>query len=526
MPEEAAAALEDGAAYPHRPARVEHVQTHISHVFIADPYVYKLKKAVRLPFVDASTLARRRRLCEDEVRLNRRWAPDVYLGVLPVLQGKDGRIVVSGDGRVVDHVVWMRRLPEDRMLVRLLADGTVTTDAMVELARIMKRFHDRAASGPAVARHATPSMLRRTWARTVALVQPLVGHGVSPAAVDVLKEFGPWFLNRHANRFAARVASQRIRDGHGDLHAEHVCLVDRPLPALAPHADLAPGIQVFDCLEFSSPLRSIDVASEVAFLAMDLGHRGHPELASAFVEAYVAESADEGLRGVLPWYVAYRACVRAGVATITSGEEEIGAEQRQREMARARGYVTLAVRHAWNADGPIVLACCGRSGTGKSTVAAGLAEHLDGVHLSSDVLRRAAGAGRDEDPYSRESRRRIYETLASRAAEELAAGRSVVADATFLRRGDRERLRDVAATAGRPLLFLECRAAPDTVRRRLAARPPGASDATWETWVGQAGEAEPFGAGERHRSLDTDGALADLHESALRAAWTMRRDAV
>jgi predicted kinase len=218
--------------------------------------------------------------------------------------------------------------------------------------------------------------------------------------------------------------------------------------------------------------------------------------------------------------------VRAGVATITSRENEVGAEQRQREVARARSYVALALRQAWNADGPIVLGCCGRSGTGKSTVAAGLAERLGGVLLSSDVLRRAGGAGHEGHLYSRESRGRIYETLARRAADEIAAGRSVIADATFLRRGDRDLLRDVAAAAGRPLLFLECRAAPDTVRQRLDARPPGVSDATWETWVGQGDEAEALAADETHRPLDTGGTLADLHERALRAAWAVRRDAV
>ncbi len=528
--EDMVAALRDPEAYAHRPARVEHVQTHISHVFLADRYVYKLKKAVRLPFVDASSVARRRRLCEDEVRLNRRLAPDVYLGVVPVMRRPDGRIVVGGPGRVLDHVVWMRRLPEDRMLVRLLAAGGVEPSAMVELATIIRRFHERAASGPAVAKHASPPMLRRTWTRTVALVQPLVGHGLSPAAVGVLADFGAWFLERRRDRFAARLASHRIRDGHGDLHAEHVCLVDRPVPALPPHPPLAPGIQVFDCLEFSAALRSVDVASEIAFLAMDLEHRGHPELARVFVDAYVAESGDEALRGVLPWYVAYRACVRAGVATITSGETEVAAEQREREVARARRYVALALRHAWNADGPVLLACCGRSGTGKSTVATALAEALGGTHVSSDVLRRAAhpaaaGARYGEALYSRASRDRIYDALVDRAAGELAAGRSVVADATFLRRGDRERLRRIAAVAGRPLLFLECRAAPETVRERLAARPRGASDATWETWVGQGDEAEAFTTDEAHRPLDTDGTPADVDEAAVRTAWIMRRDA-
>lgn len=522
------AGLEDPAAYPHAPARVDHVQTHISHVFIADPYVYKLKKAVRLPFVDASSVARRRRLCDDEVRLNRRLAPDVYLGVLPVVRRRDGRVVVGGPGRVVDHVVWMRRLPADRMLVRLLDEGRVDAGVLVELARMMRGFHDRASSGPSVARHASPERLRRTWASTVALIEPVVGHGVAPASVALLAEFGPWFLRRHRERFVERVRSRRIRDGHGDLHAEHVCLVDRPIPAAPPLGPLPPGIQVFDCLEFSAPLRAVDVAAEVAFLAMDLEHRGHPQLATVFVDAYVADSGDAGLRRVLPWYVAYRACVRAGVAAIASSEPEVGAAQRRLEGERAARYVALALRHAWSGDGPVLLACCGRSGTGKSTVAADLAATLGAVHLSTDVLRRArhpaGGAARHgEGLYRPQARARVYRALADRAARELAAGRSVVADATFLRRRDRDRLRAAAGAAGRPLAFLECRADAATVRARLAARPPGASDATWETWRAQADEAEPFGADEPHSTLDTVGKVATVHDRALRVAWALRR---
>ena len=521
---EVVCALADPAFHPNHPAIVEHLQTHISHVFLAGPYAYKLKKAVRFPFVDARTPERRRALCEDECRLNRRLAAPVYLGVRPITRDRDGRLALDGCGSAVEHVVWMRRLPVERMLDRLVANGATDAGTLVRLAALLAEFHAAAPSGPAVAAHASPAALHGIWADVLALAAPLVGGPLSPAIHRILAEFGPTFIESHVDLLAMRQAAHRIREGHGDLRAEHVCILDRPLPSTQPLGPLAPGVYVIDCVEFSHALRCGDVASDVAFLAMDLERLGRPDLMATFVDAYAASSGDRGLRTLLPFYCAYRSCVRAAVEGLRAAEPEVEAEDRARAAARASRYFTLALRHAWRSRAPFVIACGGLSGSGKTTLATALADATGFVHLSTDVLRRRDDRSAGQGPYGVEryapaARAAVYARLCEEAGAELATGDGVVADATFIRRADRDLLATTAAAHGCPVLFLECDAAPGVVRRRLDARHDGPSDARWDTYLRQRAEAERFGPDEPHRTIDTGGASGDVLEAVLPIAW-------
>jgi uncharacterized protein len=524
-------ALADPAFYPHRPPQVEHVQTHISHVFLAGPYVYKLKKAVHLPFLDASTAARRRSLCEAELRLNWRLAVPIYLGVLPVTREHDGRLALAGDGPVLDHVVWMRRLPASRMLDRLVAEGAADAGMFGRLARLVADFHASAAGGSTVAAHASPEAILGAWRKVLALAAPLVG-GALPAAIHtILTSFGQAFLAQHDALLRKRqAAGHRIREGHGDLRAEHVYIIDAPVPAEPPQAPIAPGIYVVDCIEFSHALRCIDVASEIGFLAMDLERLGRPDLAEVFVDAYVAASGDQDLRTLLPFYCAYRACVRGAVEGLKAGEAEVDSADRVAAAGRARQYFALAQRYAWKAQGPAVIACCGLSGSGKTTLAATLAEATGFVHLSSDVIRRQTPPCSSPAPYGTglyapAARAAVYARLCDETDGALAASRGVVADATFLRRADRDALAAVATRRGRPVIFLDCHADPETIHRRLGAPRIGLSDARWETYLAQRAERDPFGANEPHRMVDTGGDLADVVEETLPALWRWRTTA-
>ena len=517
-------ALTEPSFYPHGPSRVEHVQTHISHVFLAGPYAYKLKKAVRFPFLDASTAARRRTLCEDELRLNGRLAAPVYLGVVPITREPDGRLALDGSGPVVDRVVWMRRLPGERMLDRLVADGVADAGMLGRLARMLADFHAGAPAGPEVAAHGAPESLLAAWRQVLGLAAPLVGGPLPPAAHTILAAFGLAFVTRHDALLRGRQAASRIREGHGDLRAEHVCVIDTPLPAAPPHAPLMPGIYVIDCVEFSQPLRCNDGASEVAFLAMDLGRLGRPDLATAFVDAYVVASGDRHLRALLPFYCAYRACVRGAVEGLKSVEPEVEPAERAAATARARLYFGRALRHAWEAQLPAVLVCCGLSGSGKTTLAAALSEATGFVHLSTDGLRKQQASGTTAAPYGAgrytpAARAAVYARLCDEADAALASGRGVVADATFIRRQDRQALAAVAARHHRPVLFLECEADPVTIRRRLDARRGAPSDARWATHLRQREEREPFGPEETRRTVDAGRDLHDVLEEHLPAIW-------
>jgi aminoglycoside phosphotransferase family enzyme/predicted kinase len=524
------AALADPAFYPHRPARVDHLQTHISHVFLAGPYAYKLKKPVHFPFLDASTADSRRALCEEELRLNWRLAAPIYLGVLPITRDETGRLALDGAGNVVDRVVWMRRLPDARTLEHLVTSDSADPGMLECLAHLLADFHADAPSGPDVAAHATPEALDAAWHDVLRLADPLPDDVLPRAARTILADFAKVFIARHATLLARRRSARRIREGHGDLRAEHVYVIDAPVLAAPPHAPLAPGLYVVDCLEFSRPLRCVDVASEVAFLAMDLERLGRPDHATVFVDSYVAASGDRELHALMPFYCAYRACVRGAVDGLKAAEPEVAPHDRARTSERARTEFALAVRQAWRAQGPTLIVCCGLSGTGKTALAAELTLATGFAHVSSDTLREQAfpshcpapyGGGR----YAPAARAAVYRRLCQDVGGLLAAGGGVIADATFIRRTDRDALSAVAARHGTPILFLECDASPDVVRRRLDARTEGPSDARWSTYLRQREAREPFDSHEPHRRVPTEDAPASIVAELLVPLWRWRADA-
>src|SRR5262249_14071382 len=368
--------------------------------------------------------------------------------------------------------------------------------------------------GPAIAVHASPEAVLGAWRRVLALAAPLVGGALPAATHTTIAIFAQAFLARHDALLRRRqAAGHRIREGHGDLRAEHVCILDAPVPGEPPHAPIAPGIYIVDCVEFSHALRCNDVASEVAFLAMDLDRLGHPDLARAFVDAYVAESGDRELRTLLPFYCAYRACVRGAVEGLTSRSPDVDRAERDAAAERARRYFDLAQRYAWEAQGPAVFACCGLSGTGKTALAEALAEATGFLHLSTDTLRRhEARCAVPADLYAPAARAAVYARLVGEAERSLTSGRGVVADATFIRQADRDALAAAAGRRGSPCIFLECTTDPEMVRRRLDARQGGPSDARWATYLEQRANRDAFTPEEAHRSVDTSARLADVLE--------------
>jgi aminoglycoside phosphotransferase family enzyme/predicted kinase len=527
-------ALQDPAFYPHRPERVEHVQTHISHVFLAGPYVYKLKKAVRFSFLDFSTPELRHHFCDEEVRLNRRLSPPVYLGVVPITQEAGGPLRLGASGEAVDHVVWMRRLPADRMLVNLVTRGAACSDMMETLAGRLAAFHRSASDGPEVSLHADPECLVSRWKSVLSGSAPFAGVLLAPEDHEILTDFGPAFIGTHEALLRARQCGGRIREGHGDLHAEHVCFVDVAVEAEGELPPLEPGIYVFDCIEFSQPLRCNDVAYEVAFLAMDLDSLERPDLARRLVEAYVAATDDPDVPRLLPLYACHLASVRGMVEGVKSAEPEVEPADREVAAARARRHFALALRYAWTAGGPAVIACAGLSGTGKTTLAADLARTTGFSLLGTDTLRKRRAGLAPETPagapygaglYTEEARGATYAALFAEVETALEADQGVIVDATFIRRADRACLAEAARRQRRPCLFLVCQADEEVVRARLAAREEGhsVSDARWDVYVAQRELYEPFGADERHLVVDTGGTPATARAAALRALWRWRR---
>jgi len=473
------------AAYPWRPPTVDLITTHISWVFLAGDRVVKVKRPVAFGFVDHSTRERRHQSCQDEVRLNRRLTSNLYLGVVPIVRGEDG-LRVDGSGPPVEWATLMRRLPATGMLDTLLAAGTAPADLAERLATRLLPFHRDGAGDCGATGWGAPAATFRVLTDNLDELRPFAGAVLAPGQLALVEQALRTFLADHRARLSERAATGWVRDGHGDLRAEHVCF--------EPDGTL----QIFDCLEFNPAFRCADIASDLAFLLMDLERLGATAVAAALLARYRAAGVllpDDLVR----LYRAHRALVRAKVACLSIPSIGTGTgpgrdSQPSDRVDEAVTYVDLATAAALTIR-PVLLVMTGLSGTGKSTVAQRLARALGASLLASDRVRKdlagvagAAPAAWGEGLYDARWTEATYRALFARAATALAAGQPVVLDATFLAPTQRQGAAAVAARAGGPLLLVETICDEATVAARLAARAArgdSPSDATLTTYQRQ-----------------------------------------
>jgi len=494
--------------------RVSLRTTHASWVFLTDAEAWKVKRPVDFGFLDFRTLEARRRACEDEVRLNRRLAPGIYLGVEPVRAAAGGHTLAgAGDGAIVDWAVHMRRLPDGASAEALLRLGLLTPERLAALARRVAVFLDQAAPTPALG---TPDVLRRNVDENFAQVEPFVGDLVDRATFEDVRAFQLGALASHHPRFVARIEDGRVRDGHGDLRLEHVYFLPAP-----------DGIVAVDCIEFNDRFRCGDAAGEAAFLAMELEAARRPDLAAGFLARFAEESDDFGLYGVVDFYLSYRAWVRGKVAAFLASDTTEDARLRVRKQDEARRQFALARSFSGApVDAPFVIVVGGIVGSGKSTLASALGHELAAPVVSSDRTRKAtAGLAATERGgaalYTNAAIARNYGNVLERAQRVLESGRGVILDATFLERRWREAAAALARAARARFVYVEASADRAVLRARLAARRSQASvsDATDAELDAIARRQEPFAAGEAgpHVPIDTGGAASAALEAALRA---------
>jgi aminoglycoside phosphotransferase family enzyme/predicted kinase len=515
-------ALTDPAAYPD-PVGVGGVvvhQTHISVVFLAGDHAYKIKKPVALGFVNYRTLERRRHFCEEEVRLNRRLAPGVYLGVVPVALDGDA-VRMEGRGEVVEWAVKMGRLPESDMLRERVRRREIGPAGLDTLAARIAEFHARAEGGPEVAAFGRFGAVAANARENIAEASGMVGEALSRPVLERLRGATERALDSLRPLIESRADRGVPRDGHGDLRLDHIYL----FPGRRPPDDLV----IVDAIEFDPRFRCADPIADAAFLVMDLAFEGRRDLARAFSGSYLRASGDEEGRALVPFYTSYRAAVRGKVEGLKSREPEVPAADRAAALARARAHWLMALGEL---EGPESRPCLalvgGLPGAGKSTLARALAAGAGFVAIRSDEVRKeiargeVAGAGPaafESGIYTPAWTERTYAECLRRAGALLFEGRRVLIDASFRSESSRQSFREAARRWGVPAVLLICRAEPEVIRARLLGRRGDASDADWSIYLQAAAAWESPGprTGDALHAIDSGGSGAAALGQALDA---------
>jgi len=455
------------AAFAHAVGRVELRETHISWLILAGDFVYKIKKPIVLDFLDFGDLEKRSFYCHEEIRLNQPWAPDLYLDVVPVtLLGEQPRF--GGDGEPIEYAVRMRRFDDDMQLDKQLEQGKLTAEDMRELANMIARRHQESVQVDAGQRSRVKRM-------TTAFIEDnftALDGQIDLETFAMLKKWTTNEIGTVESMLQQRFDDGFVRDCHGDLHLGN--LVRLPC-----------GITTFDCIEFSTDLRHIDVMCDLAFLVMDLFEKGRPDLAVRFLNRYLEVTGDYGGLAVFNLFFVYRCLVRAKVAVIMSQEREDVAAAQQ-DLAEANAYCDMALRQAGKRV-PMLLLMHGLSGSGKTWVSEKLMVAMPAIRLRSDIERKrmvalhessSSDSGLGEGIYTESLNRDVYARLLSLAQSVLKAGHNVILDATFLRESDRAAAMALAESDDWPFLIMDVIASPEVMRQRIGQRQALAADAS------------------------------------------------
>jgi aminoglycoside phosphotransferase family enzyme/predicted kinase len=469
--------LQNTQLYDHPVTAFEVLETHISWILLTGPYAYKLKKPVDLGFVDFTSLEKRRFYCEEELRLNRRLAPDLYLDVVAIT-GSTEKPAINGDRPPIEYAVKMRQFDQHGLLDKLAERDELQESHIDALAEQVAAFHRNIEVAAPHSHFGQPPQVN-TWVdQNFEQMRPLLHDSEQLDQLDTLADWTRDWQQQHAERLAQRQQHGFTRECHGDMHLGNIALIDDE-------------VTVFDCIDFNAELRWIDVMSEVAFLVMDLHDRGYPALAWRFLDRYLQHSGDYAGLAVLPYYLVYRALVRAKINLLrlqqnSDGDHPMSAARAAATLSEYRSYIELAQAFA-HSPRPALLITHGLAASGKSTVASRLVAASGFIRIRSDVERKrlhdlaadmSSGSAVDAGIYTSDATQATYQCLAALAEQVLTAGYCVIIDATFLQRWQRALFEELARRRRLPLLILDVQAPYDLLRERIRARQARADDAS------------------------------------------------
>ncbi|VAX20381.1 hypothetical protein MNBD_NITROSPINAE02-1020 [hydrothermal vent metagenome] len=462
--------LKNHDCYNHPVERIEVLETHISWVLLTGRYAYKIKKPVNFGFLDFSTLEKRRRFCEEELRLNSRLAPDLYLEVTPVT-GSIENPKIGGEGKAIEYAVKMKEFPQEAQLNRMMIKGLVTSGMIDEIALYISRFHQSVRAAPAKSPFGTPETILNAALGNFSLLKELVKQSED---LELIEEIEKWSAREHKARIGSFIKRKKegfIRECHGDIYLGNMALIGGE-------------VTIFDCIEFNEYFHWIDVINDAGFLVMDLQDHKRFDLARRFLNNYLEATGDYSSLSVLRFYLSYRAMVRVKVAVIKMNEPKMRAQAKKRIWIEYRGYLALARRYMHDPK-PTLIITHGVSGSGKTTYTQSIVERVGAVRIRSDVERKRlfglnpldkSNSQPGENIYSKAANEKTYRRLASLAITIIKAGYSVVIDASFLKRNDRKMFYDLSKRVNVPFSILDFKVDEQQLRSRIMAREKAAND--------------------------------------------------
>ena len=480
-------ALQNSALYDHPTQDFEIIETHISWVLLTGQYAYKIKKPLDLGFLDFSTLEKRRYYCIEELRLNQRLAPHIYLEVITIGGTTEAPILLGDTGTPIEYAVKMRQFPPEAQLDRMVSRSELEPSHIDQLAEVIAEFHSRITVAESDTLYGQPIQVHQPVMENFDQIRPHLTAATDIAQLEQLRIWSAVEFDLHKETFQYRKNNRFIRECHGDLHLRNIAL-------------LKDGITLFDCLEFNENLRWIDIISEVAFLIMDLDSRSHNTLAWRFLNAYLQATGDyAGLR-VLRYYLVYRALVRAKVACIRLTQERVDPAQAQPNPPQSqtdptqqhvayqqyKNYINLAERYTQHNNSRLIITH-GLSGSGKTTYTQSLLESLGAIRLRSDVERKRlaslpsqnrSSSGVGSGLYTAAARQHTYDYLANLTQAIIQSGYTAIIDATFLKHEQRELFRHLADSLRVPFVILDCQAPEKVLRARIIQRMHEGHDAS------------------------------------------------
>jgi aminoglycoside phosphotransferase family enzyme/predicted kinase len=504
-------ALSSPGFFDNKSGEISIIDTHVSKVFLFENDVFKLKKAVDFGFLNFTSLDQRREACIKEVTLNRRTTEGIYIGVVSVIffQGKY-KLSDVDDPEALEYLVHMKRLPQESMLDQRLKQGTFSDIMATDLGNKIADFHTYSTKGDHISQMGSYEGVKKNVEENFSQLIPYIGQTVEKEIYDEIVDYSRSFMKKRKNLFIERAENKFVRDVHGDLRTEQISVTDDGI------------VSILDCIEFNDRMRWIDTASDLAFILMDLEHKGSIHLADKLLESYFEKAADPNIVELLSFYKCYRAFVRGKIESFLIDDSSVLKVDRERIKSRAKSYFDLARRYANSEVDPEIILIGGLMGTGKTTLATQISRNRGHVRVSTDEARKSHfGLPTEthlydrygEGIYDKKSNKVTYEKLYSIASRNLNKGHSVVVDASFSDKNERQRFYSLGAKLNLPIKFVLCSAPEEVIKKRLLDREKsgrGPSDGRWDLYEDQKRSYHPLDQSkEQYIEIDTNQEKSD-----------------